>query len=55
MGKITIKHRDGCPKARTEEYTRTTPKGAEVTSGRCIDCGAREVGTKKDTSKDGAA
>ena len=38
-----IRHLDGCPAGRTEEYEATRPDGEKVVVARCIDCGASTV------------
>lgn len=41
-----IRHLDGCPKERSEEYEAKRPQSAggdAITVARCIDCGASNV------------
>lgn len=38
-----IRHLDGCPAERTEEYQAQRPGGDTVSVARCVDCGASTV------------
>lgn len=41
-----IRHLDGCPAERTEEYDALRPEsagGGPITVARCVDCGASTV------------
>ena len=40
---MSMTHRDGCPKGRSESFGATGPGGDALTVTRCIDCGADVV------------
>jgi len=40
---MSMTHRDGCPKGRSESFGATSPGGDALTVTRCIDCGADAV------------
>lgn len=44
---MSMTHRDGCPKGRSESFGATSPGGDELTVTRCIDCGADTVSLSK--------
>lgn len=41
--KPTIRHKDGCPEKRVEQYDATRPDGTAVSLARCIECGEQTV------------
>ena len=44
---MSVTHREGCPKGRSESFGATSPGGDALTVTRCIDCGADVVAVGK--------
>ena len=44
---MSVTHREGCPKGRSESFGATSPGGDALTVTRCLDCGADAVSASK--------
>ena len=44
---MSVTHREGCPKGRSESFGATSPGGDALTVTRCLDCGADTVAVGK--------
>lgn len=51
---MSMIHRDGCPKGRSESFTATNPRGEALTVTRCIDCGADAVSVGESAAESAA-
>ena len=44
---MSVTHREGCPKGRSESFGATSSGGDALTVTRCLDCGADTVAVGK--------